>query len=202
MQSRPNRLSLFLIPLFVVVAALAGWAVLKQRDRATPVVDSSDPALTAQTSAATVTAAPGAARPTQPAAAPGLAGSALLSKLPMTEADRLKVLADRDKQMAEFERSHRAEPIDATWAAQARSDLGAIVESEALKTSGIEPSDYTADCRSSTCRISANFTSSGNAEDWGTFFLASSGKTLRQAKMTIIQNPQGGAEVRIYGARR
>lgn len=104
--------------------------------------------------------------------------------------------------MTAFEQSHRAEPVDKAWAAKAGAGLDAIVSSEAMQASGIKPAEYSADCRSTTCRVSARFKSSGDAEDWGTFYLASSGKTIRQAKMTVVQNPAGGAEVRIYGTRR
>jgi hypothetical protein len=202
METRSNRTPLLLGLLLLVVAALATWAFMKQRRSDVP----------AQPAAETVTQDPASLAQTQ--AQPSLAnmrgmpmptasqGGGLRGKLPMTEADRQKALAARDRQMAAFEQSHRAEPVDAAWASKAKADLDAIVTSEAIVASGIKPADYSADCRSATCRISAEFKSSGDAEDWGTFYLASSGKTIRQAKMTIVQNPAGGSEVRIYGTRR
>lgn len=206
MESRPNRMPRFLIPLLLVVVVLAGWAWYKQRDQPidASVMAPASNATVPATTAATVPDA-GSNRFGMPGQGTGLNSAdaqSLLSGRPQTAADRAKVLAERDRQMAEFERSHRAEPVDAAWASQAQTNLDEIVVSEAIVASGIKPAEYAADCRSATCRISAEFKSSGDAEDWGTFFLASSGKTIRQAKMTILQNPDGTSEVRIYGARR
>lgn len=191
-----------LVPILLIVVALLAWALIKQRAQPVPQVGG-DTVTSTEAPAPAPAASPMAAlahsMPTS--AMPGATGS-LRDKLPMTEADRVKALAERDRKMAAFEQSHRAEPVDAAWATKAKTDLDAIVTSDAMQNSGIKPADYSADCRSSTCRVAAQFKSSGDAEDWGTFYLASSGKTIRQAKMTVVQNPAGGAEVRIYGTRR
>lgn len=204
MESRPNRMPRFLIPLLLVVAVLAGWAWYKQREQPTPAATAPVAADSASAALPAATAGSNATRPGMPGAQGGLTATDARSLLggPQTAADRAKALAERDRQMAEFERSHRAEPIDAAWASKAQANLDEIVVSEAIVASGIKPGEYKADCRSATCRVSAEFKSSGDAEDWGTFFLASSGETIRQAKMTIIQNPDGTSEVRIYGVRR
>lgn len=198
MEARRKSPLVILIPLLLVVAALLIWAVMKQR--ATPAAAPDAAATTAPARAIAMPA--GAAAKGVPGSAMAGAPGGLGGRLPMTEADRIKALAERDRQMAAYEQSHRAEPIDAAWAARAKSDLDSIVTSEAMVASGIKPADYAADCRSATCRVSAQFKSPGDAEDWGTFYLASSGKTIRQAKMTIIQSPAGGSEMRIYGTRK
>jgi hypothetical protein len=190
------------VPILLIIVALLVWALLKQRAQPAPL----PPEASVIAPAAPSPLAIGAMKAHQissavPASsANGMGG--LRGKLPMTEADRVKALAERDRQMAAFEQSHRAEPVDAAWATKAKSDLDAIVSSEAMQSSGIKPANYSADCRSATCRVAAQFKSSGDAEDWGTFYLASSGKTIRQAKMTVVQGPDGGSEVRIYGTRR
>ncbi len=199
--SRKSPLAI-VVPILLVIVALLAWALFKQRVQPAPLPTESP----VTTPAAPSPLAAGAMHAHQfssgnPASAPGGRGG-LAGKLPMTEADRVKALAERDRQMAAFEQSHRAEPVDAAWATKAKSDLDAIVSSEAMQSSGIKPANYSADCRSATCRVAAQFKSSGDAEDWGTFYLASSGKTIRQAKMTVVQGPDGGSEVRIYGTRR
>ena len=107
-----------------------------------------------------------------------------------------------DAEIAELERRHHAEPVDAAWKTRAEGALAAIATSQDLKASGIAPTSYRNDCRSSTCRISAGFTSNGDAEDWGNMLTTMSGSTLRQVRTVVLDNPDGTFELRIYGVRK
>ena len=103
----------------------------------------------------------------------------------------------------EYQRlSEAAEPVDAAWKLRSESEMTAIATSQDLKASGIAPTTYSNDCRSSTCRITATFQSSGDAEDWGMMLTTMSGSTLRQARPMVINNPDGTFELRVYVARK
>lgn len=196
MQTRRNTPWIVLVPVLVILVALVAWALQKQREP-TSAVDA--PAVVA--SPPPTAAMPGPAAALALGSHPG-SGSGPLAPFSPSRGNREKMLAERDRQMAAMEQSHRAEAVDPAWAGRASAQLDAIATSEALQSSGIKPGNYDADCRSATCRVSARFKSAGDAEDWGTFYLASSGETIRQARMTVIQGADGSAEVRIYGARR
>lgn len=108
----------------------------------------------------------------------------------------------RDAQIAALERQHRAEPVDAAWVAKAEPALAKLVTAEELVASGLKPDGYDADCRSSTCRVTATFTSAGDAQDWSGLFATGTGMTFRRAKAYVVPTADGKSEVRIYGVRR
>jgi hypothetical protein len=116
--------------------------------------------------------------------------------------DPAKLQRARDAELAQLERLHRAEPVDSAWKPLAERSLATVATSRDLEGSGIAPLAYDGDCRSVTCRISAQFTSNGDAQDWGNMLTTMSGNTLRQAQTTVIANPDGTFELRIYGLRK
>lgn len=116
--------------------------------------------------------------------------------------DPLKAQQVQEQQLAQLESQHRAERVEAGWKAQAESALSDIATSRDLEMSGIAPSTYASDCRSSTCRTSATFSTHGDAQDWGTMFLTMSGTTVRQARLMVLPNADGTYELRVYGTRR
>jgi hypothetical protein len=71
-----------------------------------------------------------------------------------------------------------------------------------MSQSGLKPQDFDTDCRSSTCRISARFAESPDAESWATMMVTEMAGTISQARMAVTQLPDGSSEVRIYGARQ
>jgi hypothetical protein len=109
---------------------------------------------------------------------------------------------DRDRIVAELESNHKAEPIDAAWSSQSEVNILSATTTKVMTQAGFKPQDVATDCRSKTCRISARFADSGDAEDWGDRLVTQMGPTLSQVKTTVIKLPDGSSEIRMYGARK
>lgn len=109
---------------------------------------------------------------------------------------------DRDRMISELDRAHQAEPLDASWSALSEADILSASIEPVMMESGLQPKDIATDCRSSTCRISARFAESGDAQNWAGMLITQMGGTLSQVKMTVLPLPDGSSEVRIYGARK
>lgn len=109
---------------------------------------------------------------------------------------------DRDRMVVDLESQHKAEPVDPAWSAQSEVSLmSAAIQPVALQ-SELKPRDITTDCRSRTCRVSARFSNSGDASEWGGRVITQMGGTLAQVKMTVIPQPDGSSEIRMYGSRK
>jgi hypothetical protein len=109
---------------------------------------------------------------------------------------------DRDRVITEMDRSHQAEPLDVGWSASSEADILSAAIEPVMVDSGFQPRDIATDCRSNTCRISARFAESGDAQNWAGMLITQMGGTLSQVKMTVLPQPDGSSEVRIYGARK
>lgn len=107
----------------------------------------------------------------------------------------------RDQLVARLESEHRAEPVDAAWSAQSEVDILSASVEPVMIQGGFQPRDVATECRSRTCRISARFANSGDAQDWSDSLVMQMGGTLSQVKATILPQRDGSSEVRIYGAR-
>jgi hypothetical protein len=194
-----RRIPLVIIPFIAILAGLLGWTVWKQVQP----VPGDDPVATMHAQhpgTATTDAASSPASPLKRGPSP--AAQKILDAYAKAAMDPAKARQQRERMLAGLEAQHRAEPLDAAWAAKTEHALADIAGSDVMGTTGITARDYAADCRSSTCRISASFESASDAQDWGTYFLTSSGETMRQAKLMVVPGPDGSAEVRVYGVRR
>jgi hypothetical protein len=125
-----------------------------------------------------------------------------LMRLHQRIADARGRQAENERLMAEIDRQHQAESIDASWSAQAETAVLSTSINPLMSQSGLKPQDFDTDCRSSTCRISAKFTQSTDAESWATMMVTEMAGTMSQARMAIKQLPDGSSEVRIYGVRQ
>lgn len=195
-----RRVPLVIVPFILILVGLLGWTILKQTQ--SPVGDGEMATVHAQQ--------PGTAASTDAASSPALprrrgpspAAQKILDAYAKAAMDPAKAKQQRERMLGELEAQHRAEPVDAAWAARTEHALADIAGSDVMTTTGIAARDYAADCRSSTCRITASFKSAGDAQDWGTFFVTGTGDAIRQAKLMIVPGPDGAAEVRVYGVRR
>lgn len=109
---------------------------------------------------------------------------------------------DRDRVVIDLDTEHRAEPIDAAWSAQSEVNILSASVTPVMIQAGFSPDKVATDCRSRTCRISAQFASSGDAQGWANRLLTQMGGTLSQVKMTLLPQADGSFEVRMYGARK
>lgn len=133
-------------------------------------------------------------------------------RIPASANDRRSVLGNPEQRaraqeeyarlVGDLERTHTQQAVDPTWKAPTEATLSKIAEDDALLSSGIAPEAVRADCRSSTCRVSADFGSPADAQDWAVLFTAMTGKDFRKVRYVTVPQPSGGVEVRIYGNRR
>lgn len=118
---------------------------------------------------------------------------------PVTSAERN---AEQNRVAADLESKYMGEPVDSQWASSTESGLGSIVKDPGLQASGITPQGYAAACRSRTCRVSAVFRSSGEAEDWSLMYVTLTGGSFGETRSLVMPNGNGGFEARVYGYRR
>jgi hypothetical protein len=192
----PLRKLSAIIILIALPLALIGWMIV--RARSTGVSSDAQPHQIAAQPAPVPSPLPASAFSPKPHETTGnyMARQTSLANDPVKKQQVL------DAEIAELERQHKAEPIDAAWKLRSESGMTAIATSQDLKASGIAPTSYSNDCRSRTCRIAASFKSSGDAEDWAMMLTTMSGSTLRQTRHMVINNPDGTFELRVYGARK
>jgi hypothetical protein len=110
--------------------------------------------------------------------------------------------AKRDQLVADMEAQHLAEPVDAGWSAQSEDRIVAASTTDVMARAGFAPQNLATDCRSHTCRISAQFTSAIAAKAWAERLLTQMGGTIGQAKVAVLPQSNGGYEVRVYGGRK
>lgn len=185
-----------IIMLIALPMALVGWMIVRAR----PTTMTSD----AQLHQVAVQPAPVASRLPVSAfsPAPNETTGDYIARQTALIGDPVKKQQALAAEMAQLERQHAAEPVDAGWKLRSESEMTAIATSQDLEASGIAPTSYSNDCRSRTCRIAASFKLSGDAEDWAMMLTTMSGSTLRQTRHMVISNPDGTYALRVYGARK
>lgn len=95
---------------------------------------------------------------------------------------------------------YRSEPRDATWAAAKERDLLTLTRLEQAGRMNAMPSSVDVDCKTSSCRIAADFTSQTSANDWLTVFTTSLGDSLPFGTTEQKTNPDGSVTIEIFGA--
>jgi hypothetical protein len=191
--------AVFPILLVLVVVAFAAWTMLRGNDPA----DAS----------ATFDGAPdvdGAPLSATPATQPEPGRRPIVRTVPPDDPSSLfaaprnpaEEQAERDRILAQLEQQHNAQPIDPAWAGPAEAALEKLTEDPGLVASQIKPDAYRSECRTSSCRISADFSSHADAEDWSTMYITNTGRTFQRTRSMVIPTGDGGYEARIYGTRR
>ncbi|HJW46260.1 MAG TPA: hypothetical protein VJ484_07190 [Lysobacter sp.] len=104
------------------------------------------------------------------------------------------VAAGRSKLVGRYE----SQPIDHAWATVKRAELMELGTSEQIEAIQAQPTSLGVDCRTSVCRIGADFPSQTAAEDWATLYLISEGANLPQASMKASVNPDGSVHLDVY----
>jgi hypothetical protein len=97
---------------------------------------------------------------------------------------------------------YAAEPVDAAWAAAKEARLLAASVSDEIRRTNAVPENYRASCRSTVCRIGADFPDRGAAEDWLTLFSTGTGGELPNEAYIVTQDPDGGIHLEIMGLAR
>lgn len=184
MDLRPRRSAL--LPVLIVAAvALALWTLR--------------PHHTAESGAAP------AAGSTPAGVAPTIARSParMLAEDPLhvlvSEPGRVQV--EHERFISGLARAHATEARDPDWGPAAEAALHALASSPAMATTGLAPDRWSSDCRSRTCRVTADFANHDAAQDWANFFLTGTGGTLAGAELSIQRTADHATRVLIFGAR-
>jgi hypothetical protein len=102
----------------------------------------------------------------------------------------------------DLDAQHRRDPIDPTWSAQAETELTRLARGDWVPEVGGAPTRLIVDCRSTRCRIEAEFVRRSQAEDWSELFLTQAGGTIYRSQTVLIPRTDGGAELRLYSTRK
>lgn len=206
-MGRPNRT--LLIGAIAMVALILGVTAWKARHR-TGSVQPAEAPVAEMTDAST---SPGASGVVDAPLADVWAGRAP-PPVPKRQVDGKPSLLfggpeERERAKREYEQlarnleeAHRKEPVDAAWKGAAETSMRSISEGEALKSTGFGPAEFRSDCRSRSCRISATFDNTADAQDWATMFTTMTGSDFRSARYVTVPTADGRTEIRIYGNRR
>lgn len=127
--------------------------------------------------------------------APGSWNEVLAREQARAEADARR---ERDEVLSRY----RRESVDARWAAVQEGALQRASTSRQIARTGANPANLDVDCKSSVCRVEADFASRGAAEDWVTLFLLGAGSELPRAVFEHSVNPDRTFHVEITGYAR
>ncbi len=188
--------TVLLVAVIALVLAMMGWTLSKQLsgDAGTVPADAglatTDPASSGSKNGLQGAPATQGIRPDDP-------GSIFAKPVDPAEEER-----EHKRIVADFERKFNAEPVDAAWAGKAEPALTKLVSNDGMVVSGLDPADYRSDCRSDTCRISAKFKNQLDADAWASMYTTLTGETFHETRHMVIPQPDGTAELRIYGYRK
>lgn len=97
---------------------------------------------------------------------------------------------------------YSSERTDAAWASAKEAKLLAASTGDEIRRAGAEPRNYTASCRSSVCKIGADFATRGAMEDWLTLFSTGLGSEMPNVAYVVSQNPDGSFRLDVMGLAR
>ncbi|MFT3896164.1 MAG: hypothetical protein QM719_00430 [Thermomonas sp.] len=97
---------------------------------------------------------------------------------------------------------YASEPVDAAWASAKEAKLLAASASDEIRRLNALPENYRASCRSTVCRIGADFPNRGAVQDWLTLFSTGVGSELPNEAYIVTNNPDGSVHLDIMGLAR
>lgn len=102
----------------------------------------------------------------------------------------------------ELMQRYAAEDLDPVWAAAKEATMFGASTSTQIAQLEAEPQALDISCRSTTCRIEADFASASLAEDWFTLFSTNLGAEMPHASFEYSRQADGSARVVVYGIGR
>jgi hypothetical protein len=191
MRIRPSLL--FLLVALGLIVGVTWW-----RSRTVPVA--ADPA--PSTDLAPSPQARASSRPARTGTSPRLAraGDSRARRAQRRAAVQRIAAAGRNKIVGRYE----GENIDSAWANATRQELmkPEYTASDQIRAVQAEPANLAIDCRSTTCRINADFPNSVAADDWSTLYLTGVGDRLPNASMRKTRGADGSVHLEIYAIAR
>ena len=115
-------------------------------------------------------------------------------------------MSTADQQVAQmdafssFETRLRMDTPDAQWSAPAEKSLIEAASEPALTKTGV-PENYQAFCSGHMCKITADFATRGQADDWSDFYPVGMGGTVSSVRTMVTPGAHGDARLVIYATR-
>ena len=132
---------------------------------------------------------------------------------PMNATD-MAAMVEKRKRMAEATQTRNrernaamasrfvAEKADPAWSGAHERELASLQDSGPMRDAGAKATNFQVECRSTMCRIQAEFPSQSMANDWLQLYMGSVGDGLPVATAHQTRNPDGSVQIEIYGVGR
>jgi hypothetical protein len=125
--------------------------------------------------------------------------SALESQVAASQDATKKIAkAGRDRLQGRYISEHP----DPRWAMAKEQTLSGLSTSTQIDELGARPLDFSASCRTSVCRIHADFLTRRAAEDWFTLYTLNAGAEMPNVSVHTLANPDGSVRLELYGLAR
>lgn len=95
-----------------------------------------------------------------------------------------------------------AEKSDPAWSGAHERDLASLQDSDPMRDAGVKAGNFRAECRSTMCRIQADFPDASAAASWLQLYMGGVGDRLPVATAHQVTNPDGSVRIEIYGVGR
>jgi|SRR5687768_682858 len=192
-----NALLPWLVAVTVILVITLAMFFKRAGDEGTPAVAQQD-----QQPSAEVTAGPDPRRGAAMRTGQPLSTAALQEKRQKT-ADKRKLAQQQvDRTQAAFAARYSNEPVDAAWAGAKEAELLGLGVSDPMRQMGAEPQNMAVDCKSSMCRITADFASMSKGDDWFALYMNNVGDKVPVASYKYVQNADGTVSINVYAAGR
>jgi hypothetical protein len=179
---------------FVAAGAVVTILAVTAIRFAGPAGDAIEPAATSAPSSAGTTVAAAQASTTADEAASDWAAR--------VEVERLRAESNARAERNAFVQRYENESVDPPWSAVKEATLLRASTSTQITELGAEPGNLGIDCKSSVCRVTADFSNSSLAEDWVTLFMLNAGSEMPRAVFDYSNNPDRSVHVVILGYSR
>ncbi len=97
---------------------------------------------------------------------------------------------------------YQTEAVDAGWAIGKERALETLQSNDQIEQFGARPVALDVACRSSVCRLQAEFASRVAADDWITLYLLNAGHEISRSSYLRTDYPDGTASIELYGQTR
>lgn len=108
------------------------------------------------------------------------------------------VEAGRNKLSAQYQ----SERVQGSWAVAMEQTLERLSTTPQIEELNAKPTSIDVNCRTSVCRITAEFPSKLAADDWFTLYSLNAGPQMPNVSYNQTFNPDGTAHVEIFGLAR
>jgi hypothetical protein len=97
---------------------------------------------------------------------------------------------------------YQSEKTNPAWATTKERELLPLTQATQIQQMNAVPKQLDIDCKTSSCRVAAEFDNAGAANDWATVFTASLGSSMPTGTVQQVSRPDGTITIEVYGAMR